>query len=395
MGMATGRATMAAALLGFTVMPPAHAQPLPTSAEMTFTLAGTGGNCAGCEWLAAEGMIAATTPKAFDRFQAQWNKDNPGTQLIVQFNSLGGDTFGAMTLGRKIRGAGFSTGVGQTLPDGQWQQVTGGRCLSACVLAFLGGRNRTYLPDAGAPRPAGTLAQLGFRDWRSDDAASLLGTEQSRLDALDLGVTISEIVPSAVVGYVVQMGVDPGFLALASAEQEKDGDRILSRDEAERYKVMTAAGAVTSWTLRVVRGGLILFGKGEGVYSDYTAALQCYPKQKNALLFQATVPYHLETGQTRQNVEADFNSSLVMQATDARGSGTPRNLGARPYAFVAGHLMASGIVSDAPLWMLKNEGLTIGYDGPHALEGVFPDIRLSQPIVSKAIAILLRNCPLP
>jgi hypothetical protein len=340
-------------------------------------------------------MITATTPKAFDSFQAQWNKDNPGIQLTVQFNSLGGDTFGAIGLGRKIRAAGFLTSVGQTLPDGQWQQVTGGRCLSACVLAFLGGRSRTYLPDAGVPKSAVTPAQLGFRDWRSGDAASLLGTEQSRLDAFDPWVPIKEIVSSAVVSYVVEMGVDPGLLALASAEQEKDGDRILSKDEADKYQVITPAGAVTSWTLRIVRGGLVLFGKGEGVYSGYTAALQCYPKQKNALLFQAAVPYHLQTGETRQSVEANYNTSLVMQATDARGSGTPQNLGPRPYAFVAGHLMASGIISDTPLWMLKNKGMTVGYDGPHSLEGVFPDISLSQPIVREAIDMLLKNCPLP
>jgi hypothetical protein len=376
-------------------MPRTHAQIPPTSAEMTFTLAGTGGNCANCEWLAAEGAIVATTAKAFDSFQVQWNKDNPGIPLTVQFNSVGGDTFGAIRLGREIRGAGFSTSVGQTLPDGQWQQVTGGRCLSACVLAFLGGRGRTYLPNGGAPKSAATLAQLGFRDWRWGDAASLLGIEQSRLDAFDPGVPISEIVQGAIVGYVVEMGVDPGLLALASAEQKKDGDRILSRDEAEKYKVITAAGTVSSWTLGIARGGLVLFGKGEGVYSGYTAALQCYPKQKHALLFQAAVPYRLQAGETRQSVEADYNNSLVMQATDARGSGSPQNLDTRPYAFVAGHLMASGIVSDTSLRMLKNDGMTVGYDGPHSLEGVFPDISLSQPIVREAIDLLLKNCPLP
>jgi hypothetical protein len=56
------------------------------------------------------------------------------------------------------------------------------------VLAFLGERGRTYLPDASAPKSTATSAQLGFGDWRSGDAASLLGRygAEGRIDHIGM-----------------------------------------------------------------------------------------------------------------------------------------------------------------------------------------------------------------
>ena len=36
--------------------------------EMTFTLSGNGGNCVGCEWVAAEGEITPKTPDKFRQY---------------------------------------------------------------------------------------------------------------------------------------------------------------------------------------------------------------------------------------------------------------------------------------------------------------------------------------
>jgi len=52
--------------------------------EMTFRLVSTGGNCFGCEWTAAEGVITENTP---DRLRAYLDRYKSGEFV---FNSPGG-----------------------------------------------------------------------------------------------------------------------------------------------------------------------------------------------------------------------------------------------------------------------------------------------------------------
>jgi hypothetical protein len=138
-----------------------------TAAEpaMRFALASTGGSCAGCEWIVADGRITPETPAAFERFLQSNTIDFTAT---VSFNSNGGDIGGAVRLGEIIRAKGLATTVGKTRinftdpqSDFPHEEVPGGQCLSACIHAFLGGATRTA-PDRGIGLSAvenGTLVQ--------------------------------------------------------------------------------------------------------------------------------------------------------------------------------------------------------------------------------------------
>jgi len=88
----------------------------------------------------AEGDITADTPATFQRFLQQ----NVSLTRTVSFNSGGGDLMAGLDLGRAIRKAGWSTGIGITGGG----RTAPGECDSACTFAFLGGVTRSIVPGS-------------------------------------------------------------------------------------------------------------------------------------------------------------------------------------------------------------------------------------------------------
>lgn len=108
---------------------------------MRFELVGNGGNCAGCEWIRAEGRITPKTPAQFRLYLAR-EGDAP---FLLRFDSKGGDIKAAIELGRIIRSRDYlvtEVAKTQTLSDTGWHSTSPGTCIDACVLAFLGGAKR-------------------------------------------------------------------------------------------------------------------------------------------------------------------------------------------------------------------------------------------------------------
>ena len=103
-------------------------------APMTFRETGTGGNCDGCAWFAADGEITTDTPTAFSRFMAD-KQYHP----TIYLNSPGGNLAAGLKLGGLIRNAGLSTGVAQSVPepeDPRFDRLVPGKCVSACAYAI-------------------------------------------------------------------------------------------------------------------------------------------------------------------------------------------------------------------------------------------------------------------
>ncbi|MDX8497427.1 hypothetical protein RFM99_03255 [Mesorhizobium sp. VK4C] len=131
-----------------------------------------------------------------------------GAKVIV-FNSPGGNVGGAIRLGRMIRAAGLDT-----------LQVRQLQCASACSLAFLGGMHRVAEPSSiGIHR-----AFLKPADGMS--------TEEAKA-RVQLGT-------AAIISYVVEMGVDPKLIELASSYGKHD-IRYLSASEMAELRVTNAA----------------------------------------------------------------------------------------------------------------------------------------------------------
>ena len=100
-----------------------------------------GQNCQ--EAVLAEGWITSNTVEQAKAQISSWPKK---ADLI--FNSDGGDLLAAMELGNLIRANQRNTRVGGPKPNKTTSNIelAPGRCLSACVLSFMGGVQRTIDP---------------------------------------------------------------------------------------------------------------------------------------------------------------------------------------------------------------------------------------------------------
>ena len=153
----------------------------------------------------ATGEIADDTAKAFTTFVH-------ATQFVphvVRLNSPGGNLVGGIALGEAFRTEGFATEVGSSKPYPN--PINGGLplfeeapgvCASACAYAFLGGTARTLDPNS----------RLGFHQFFT--ASALTAPAAKLFSGQDLDAT--QRLTAALVLYIVQMGVDPRLIGLAS-----------------------------------------------------------------------------------------------------------------------------------------------------------------------------------
>lgn len=126
---------------------------------------------------------------------------------FATFNSPGGSPYAAMRLGRTIRRLGLNT-----------VQLKAFECASACTLAFVGGANR--FAEAGA---------IGVHkaSFSNPDA---FGSEDA--------VSFIQKLTGDIIGYLIEMGVDPGLMQVALSYDANDM-RYLSSSEMEKFRVTT------------------------------------------------------------------------------------------------------------------------------------------------------------
>lgn len=80
-----------------------------------------------------------------------------------------------------------------------------GVCLSACVLAFMGGKTRVYGPEGGPGARGLAIVSMAF-----DQPASVIGRPSA--DAMAAaGLPAGGMLRLAMEGYAAEMGVDPAI----------------------------------------------------------------------------------------------------------------------------------------------------------------------------------------
>lgn len=201
---------------------------------MTFELQGSGGNCNGCEWIAASGEITAETPDAFRAFMA--DRERLYLYQAVTFDSPGGNLGAAIELGRLLREAQATTAIGRTQPmedmPQYFEQVPGGACESACVFAFLGGEARWVDGE-----------RLGIHQFYTPDGR-------------EIPTAATQQIMGQIVMYLIDMGISPEMLTLASRIPGNDM-HYLTEDEVARLGIQTSASD-SPMRLEVDKGGLVL-----------------------------------------------------------------------------------------------------------------------------------------
>lgn len=224
--------------------------------EMTFKLYSNGGNCDGCEWIAAEGEITADTPEVFQKYiEENWGKQPP--RFIISFHSGGGSLYGGLNLGLLIRSYGFTTSIGKTIPDEYgWHDTETGMCASACAFSFLGGVARWT--HGG---------KYGVHQFH--EAISLINPTKKIYNSRDLSshqVTVGHLLE-----YVMMMGADPKLVSIMTKALPEEM-LWLSEDELKSLKVDTGFFDSSPWIIEPFQGGII--GSVMNVQDAYGRAIK-------------------------------------------------------------------------------------------------------------------------
>lgn len=206
----------------------------PSSAsEMTFELSGTGGNCFGCSWVAAQGEITKETPVRFREFF----KENP-YPLNVVLNSEGGDLVSGMELGALFRELGVGTAVGKTVSGtgtlSTTESLQPGICSSACAFAFMGGVER----EADEPNQLGVqnFWFMGQKHGANEEGKSIFS------DALS---------------YALRMGVNAELIALVG-KIPANKTYWFDAKEIDVFGLVTEKDKTKPWRVEPYKNGLVL-----------------------------------------------------------------------------------------------------------------------------------------
>lgn len=187
-----------------------------------------------------EGDIPADAASQFERFVA--GSHLPG--LTVCFNSPGGSVGGAIDLGRVIRRNGMDTciepsyeTVGDDLTSPNRVFVPSASCASACVLAFMGGVNRTI------------------------DQGSLVGVHQFSGAFGPLGDSLTQFTQTRLAAYLDEMGVNRRLLDVASTVLPSSV-HWLSLDDARSVGLDNMTPQPIAWKLDTTSDGMVFAVSG-------------------------------------------------------------------------------------------------------------------------------------
>lgn len=218
---------LASLIVSFHVALPVQGEP------MSFHLASSGGNCGGCEWIAAQGEITPETPTKFKKYIAE-----NGKPYLIRLHSNGGSLIAGIELGRMIREQGATTTIGKTAQETgagleHLEIAENGICASACAFAFMGGLERHAGPN-----------QLGMHQFYSVNDKKL----DSRTVQILAGVSLL---------HTIQMGIDPRVIVAASSTGP-EAIRWFSQDELTRFGLDTSYESTEPWKLEPYLKGQIL-----------------------------------------------------------------------------------------------------------------------------------------
>lgn len=218
--------------------------------KMRFQLVGNGGNCAGCEWILAEGEITPETPAAFDDFI----KNIYSTPTIV-FNSPGGNLVAGLELGQRIRRLKMHTEIGFRKKEQEgWYEILPGVCASACTYAYLGGVRRSIGKMFAANSNGRERSRIGVHRFFRPDALKDIDAKQFAARDLDTEQRLTALIAV----YLVTMGVDARLLGLA-AESDATSMRWLTEQETNDLQVTYDPEEFQPWAVEPYQNGAIAF----------------------------------------------------------------------------------------------------------------------------------------
>lgn len=208
---------------------------------MGFYRATSGGNCATCYWVVAEGVIETDTAEVFRDFLAREDLVE-ARGITIHLNSPGGSLMGGVYLGRAIRAQQANTVVSagpveDVYDDGTvrvgWDPSVTSECSSACVFAFAGGVSRfASVTTPGSAIGFQDVGRLGVHQFYS--ASALADPSAATLTAEDR--IADQRTVSILLGFLSEMDVSAELLQLAGETDPRDM-HYLDEEELRRTRV--------------------------------------------------------------------------------------------------------------------------------------------------------------
>jgi hypothetical protein len=192
----------------------------------------------------------------------------------LYLNSPGGSLVGGMAIGRIARKHDLITHVGKraAAPNGY---AGAGDCMSACSLAFLGGRFRFMV--------------LGSRYGvhRFSKPGPVLANESA----------LSQVATAEVSSFIQEMGID-GRLLTAMANTDASDILLLPEAQLTELQIVYTGHGLAQWTLEPFDGGLYLKGQQTTTRGTDKFLISCGNDADSLTLvamFPAVDPEHLRT----------------------------------------------------------------------------------------------------
>jgi hypothetical protein len=361
--------------------------PHPTD-TMVFTVAGNGGNCNVCSWIAAEGPITTTTPQDFEAFLGREFYQFQSAGETIRLNSNGGNLIAGLVLGEAIRAHKMNTEIGRTVSEPiapKYQAPESGDCYSACAYAFLGGVKRSA-----------RAGELGFHQFYTRTTV----TEAIKQGDLDKTMASAQQIMGLLVIYLKEMSIDPELLSLASST---DASTIFKPDTdiMDKMGITNERVKFSGWTIEPYRAGAVVTGKlsggGRGG-EDQQITFFCRSNLPGKVLMLASWQYSWNspglTKQDNDNIRTGIQGSSVtigeniVRRSDGYDSIADAHVDNTDRWFITYVLAADEFVA-----ALKSGKLAISLDGPHSLGGTW-GFGFSPPIadLSKAARIAFKFC---
>lgn len=359
-------------------VPAQEARPViePVTTPMTFRLASSGGNCVGCEWVVAEGVITNETPDLLRAFIRDWEHI-----YFIVFNSPGGNLFAGFELGKILReqNANVSIAASRPMVDlPNYDEQHPGICVSACAYAVLGGGLRSI-----------SEGELGFHQF--SDPKALESPEMAQFTATDR--VKDQLITGRIVQYLREMGIDLRLYELA-AEVAPDQLRFLTDAELIDFGINTNPDVVQrDWTMLPFEKGLVAESETlRNFLSPNGGKVRFYcSKGKTYLAFFR--PSRLFRGESIvTEIKKAFDSTPPDLMVGDRPLGA-RYEGVYPSKDGATFVTLFSLSNTAASNFAKAEVVTASYGAGRATEAFYSLLRLGPlPTDRRAMTLAAKNC---
>ena len=196
--------------------------------EMSFAVTQLGNDSGGIcgrdcvEVISAKGDIGGDTAEQFMAFPSNHLQEQD-LRPVILLDSPGGTVVGAMKLGTMFRQIGAEVIVGEAMrePGTDRMGLSSGLCMSACVYAFFGGKERV-VPN---------ISRLGIHRMVINEASR----DPAGGYAMQQTFGSDEIVAS-LSAYTRTMGIDPNVI-LQAERISPESIRILTPKEIARWRL--------------------------------------------------------------------------------------------------------------------------------------------------------------